>query len=87
MIEAIWNNIIKHAGEKFETASGLPFTYIVRDDHTIIPIRNGEHKWPLSKNLFEKALTYSDYSSQRFNNKIIGSSYVRGLLEDKRIID
>ena len=44
MIEKIWNNIIKHAGEEFETASGLPFTYIIRDDHTIIPIRNGEHK-------------------------------------------
>ena len=87
MINRIWNKIIKHAGEEFETVSGLPFTYIVRDDHTIIPIRNGEHKWPLSKNLFEKALTYSDYSSQEFNNKIIGSSYARGLLEDKRIVD
>ena len=86
MIEKVWNNIIKHAGEEFETASGLPFTYIIRDDHTIIPIRNEEHKWPLSKNLFEKALRYSDYSSKEFNNKIIGSSYVRGILEDKRIM-
>ena len=36
MIETIWNNIIKHAGEEFKTVSGLPFTYIIRDDHTII---------------------------------------------------
>ena len=45
MIERIWNNIIKHAGEEFKTASGLPFTYIIRDDHTIIPARHRASLW------------------------------------------
>lgn len=86
-IERIWQNIKQHEGEIFETVSGLEFTYVLVDDHTIKPYRDGESRWDLSKNLFEKALKYrGNYSSKEFNNRIIGSSYVRGLLEDKRII-
>lgn len=87
-IEKVWSNILTHEGEAFETASGLEFTYVVINEYTIRPYRDGETRWPLSKNLFEKALTFSreEYSSKEFNNTIIGSSYVRGLLTDKRIV-
>ena len=85
-IERIWHNIKLHTGEVFYTATGLEFTYVLVDDHTIRPYRDGETRWALSKNLFEKALSYrGHFSSKEFNNKIIGSAYVRGLLEDQRI--
>lgn len=86
-INNIWNNIIKHAGETFYTARGLEFAYEVVNDHTIRPYRDGETRWDLSKNLFEKALAFTSYSGKEFNNAIIGSSYVRGILEDIRIKD
>jgi len=35
--------------------------------------------------VFEKALTYSDFSGKDFNKEVIGPSYVRGILEDSRI--
>lgn len=86
-IEVIWNNIKRHAGEKFYTVTGLEFTYVLIADNKIKPYREGETRWELSKNLFEKALAYKgDFSSKEFSNKIIGSSYVRGILEDPRIM-
>lgn len=86
-IDSIWNLIKMHAGEKFYTATGLEFTYVVIDENKIRPYRDGETRWELSKNLFEKALAYvGNFSSKEFNNKIIGSSYVRGILEDSRIL-
>ena len=86
-IEVIWNNIKRHAGEKFYTVTGLELTYVLIADNKIKPYREGETRWELSKNLFEKALAYkSDFSSKEFSNKIIGSSYVRGILEDPRIM-
>ena len=86
-IEEIWSNIKRHAGEKFYTVTGLEFTYVLIADNKIKPYREGETRWELSKNLFEKALAYkNDFSSKEFNNKIIGSSYVRGILEDPRIM-
>ena len=84
-INYIWNKILEHAGEAFYTSRGLEFTYEVLDDHTIRPYRDGETRWDLSKNLFEKALQFSSFSGKEFNNTIIGSSYVRGILEDRRI--
>ena len=86
-INSIWNNILAHEGETFETTTGLEFTYVVVDDKNIQPYRNGQTRWKLSKHVFEKALEFKrcDYSSHEFNNTIIGSSYVRGLLLDPRI--
>ncbi len=87
-INSVWNNILKHEGEVFETVTGLEFTYVVVDENNIVPYRDGETRWKLSRNLFEKALKFSkyEYSSKEFNNTIIGSSYIRGLLEDSRIV-
>lgn len=86
-IDSIWNLIKMHAGEKFYTATGLEFTYVMLDDNTLQPYRDGETRWKMNKSLFEKALMYrGNFSSKEFNNKIIGSSYVRGILEDSRIL-
>ena len=86
-IEIIWSNIKRRAGEKFYTVTGLEFTYVLIADDKIRPYREGKTRWVLSKNLFEKALAYKgNFSSKEFSDKIIGSSYVRGILEDPRIM-
>ena len=84
-INQIWERIIEHEGEEFRTTRGLVFTYRVISDHEIVPIRDGNERWTLTKNLFEEALSFPSLSGKEFNNKIIGASYVRGILEDPRI--
>ena len=84
-IDELWNKILELEGETFYTATGLKFTYVVIDDHQIQPYRDGKTRWKLSKNLFAKALAFPKYSVAEFNNTIIGSSYVAGILNDDRI--
>ena len=84
-IERVWNIIIELEGESFYTATGLEFTYEVVNDHEIIPYRDGEARWKLSKEVFKKALQFSKFSGKEFNSTIIGSSYVAGILNDFRI--
>lgn len=84
-IDELWNKIIKLEGETFYTATGLKFTYVVIDDHQIQPYRDGKARWKLSKNLFAKALEFPKFSGSEFNNAIICSSYVAGILNDDRI--
>ncbi len=84
-IDELWNKIVELEGETFYTATGLEFTYEVIDDHRIQPYRNGKTRWVLSKNLFDKAMKFPKYSGSEFSNAIIGSSYVAGILNDKRI--
>lgn len=84
-IDSIWKQILRHEGELFYTATGLAFTYIVINEYTIQPFREGNGRWPLNKKLFEKALEFKSISSTEFNKKIVGSSYVRGILLDSRI--
>lgn len=84
-IDELWNSILKYEGEKFYTATGLCFTYVVIDEYHIQPYREGKTRWKLSKNLFAKALDFPKYSGTEFNNSIIGSSYVAGILNDDRI--
>lgn len=85
-IEKIWQNVKVFEGETFYTVTGLKFTYKLIDNNTIRPFRNGSTKWDLSKNLFCKALSFPSYRGAKFNHTIIGSSYVRGILEDNRIM-
>jgi len=84
-IDELWERIVELEGEAFYTATGLAFTYEVIDDHQIQPYRDGRTRWKLSKNLFAKALKFPKYSGADFNNTIIGSSYVAGILNDERI--
>lgn len=84
-IESVWQNILAHEGETFYTVTGLPFTYVVESENKIRPYRGNGKRWELTKELFEKALSYSDFSDKNFYKKIVGPSYVRGILEDSRI--
>jgi hypothetical protein len=84
-IESIWNDILKHEGEIFQTARGIRFTYKVLNDHEIQPYVGDKSRWKLSKEVFNKALEFPKFSGTEFSKKIIGSSYVAGILNDKRI--
>lgn len=84
-IDRIWNKILELEGETFYTATGLPFTYEVIDDHRIVPYRNGKTRWTITKNVIEKALGFPYYSGTEFNKSVIASSYVAGILNDKRV--
>jgi hypothetical protein len=84
-IDAIWKRIIELEGETFYTARGLAFTYKVIDKDKIMPYRDGNTRWTINKNLIEKAMTFPKYSGTEFNKTIIASSYVAGILNDKRI--
>ena len=84
-INYLWNRIIELEGEVFHTITGLEFTYKVVNDHEVVPYRDGSPKWKLSKDVFKKALEFSKFSGEVFNQKIIGSSYVAGILNDYRI--
>lgn len=84
-INFVWENIKKHEGEIFYTVKGLEFTFEV-SGNTIKICRDGTSgPKQISKNYFEKALEYKRYDCKDFRNKIWGHSYVRGMLEDKRI--
>ncbi len=84
-IETVWNNIVKHEGEVFETVTGIKFTYVVLNDHVIQPYVGDETRWKLSKHVFEKALSFPVFGGHPFNQTIIGASYVAGILNDIRI--
>jgi len=83
----MWNKIKCHEGETFHTVSGLPFTYKVVDDNTIIPYRNGKPMWRITLENIEKALTMLDAPKADFNKTILAPSYTRALLLDLRIND
>ncbi len=84
-IDELWKRIVELEGETFYTATGLAFSYEVIDDHRIQPYRDGKTRWVLSKHVFDRALKFPKYSGADFNNSIIGSSYVAGILKDERI--
>ena len=84
-IDEVWKKIVEFEGETFYTATGLPFIYKVIDDHQIKPYRDGKSRWTISKALIEKAMKQPRWSGTEFNKTIVASSYVAGILNDRRI--
>ena len=39
-MKTVWNNVKKHAGEKFYTKTGVEFSYHVRNDYIILENTN-----------------------------------------------
>jgi hypothetical protein len=84
-IDSVWKRIIELEGETFYTATGLPFTYKVINDHQIKPYRDGKSRWTISKALIEKAMEQPRWNGTEFNKTIVASSYVAGILNDRRL--
>ena len=84
-IDDVWKKVVELEGEIFHTATGLPFTYKVIDDHQIKPYREGKSRWTISKALIEKAMAQPRWNGAEFNKTIVASSYVAGILNDARL--
>ena len=81
--DIIWSAIVAHEGETFQTTRNLEFTYTVKGNGIISSRATTAF---LSKENIENAYLNIDvYTSTQFNQKIIGSSYVRAILRDPRI--
>ena len=89
-MDEIWQRIVRHAGERFHTSTGRPFTYevvgasrgpvrVIRDDQEID--RN------ISRASFEKAFPSMpcDRPSDIPETGVTGRSYVWAILNDPRI--
>jgi hypothetical protein len=87
-IDVLWENIIKHADEKFYTSKGIEFTYSLLNANTIMPMNvNGSRLRPISKNSIEKVITEQKLPLQ-FTTQVQqyqAPSYVYAILTDKRI--
>jgi hypothetical protein len=87
-MSAIEKVIKQHEGEVFFTKTRKNFTYVIIGNG-VRPIRNDkEINRIISKNDFEKALEHSPLSGPSiFSDEVQGSSYVYGILTDKRIVE
>jgi hypothetical protein len=82
--DSLWKNIRIHAGEEFQTLTGLPFTYEAHDGY-IIPSRANQN---ISRSDFEKAYELVPLQSPGQIVKLVrGSAYVYAILTDPRIDD
>ncbi len=80
-IEPVWERIRRHAGEPFQTVTGLPFTYKVPGNYLRVDrtVRN------LSKTNFAKALKQLSCDGPGGLAGRQGASYTYAILTDPRI--
>lgn len=82
-MKLIWQRLMEHESEEFCTIRKLPFTYMIKDEM----LYNEKIKFSLSKANFEKAISEWPVNGPgSFGKDIMGTSYVFGILSDKRII-
>ncbi|MEJ8569403.1 hypothetical protein [Elongatibacter sediminis] len=82
-IETIWNRILVHEGEQFETISGLPFTYEIAGN-IFLPDRANQN---IPRSEFEKAIAVGlpiDGPGE-ISDLVRGSAYIWAVLHDRRI--
>jgi hypothetical protein len=83
----VWRRIRDHVGRPFRTKRGLPFTYQFAGEETLRPITRGRPvNRVLPKGEFEKAWMRLSGSGPGELQDVQGSSYVFGILADKRIV-
>jgi hypothetical protein len=80
--DAVWQNILIHADQKFQTATGLSFTYQAHNSY-IKPSRANQN---ISRSDFEKAYELCPLQGPGQIAKLVrGSAYVYAILTDSRI--
>lgn len=78
----VWNQILNHEGEEFETITGLKFSYRV-EGNSVIPDRT---EYPLHKSNYEKVFQMLPLKGLgEISDLVRGPSYVWAILNDKRI--
>jgi len=77
-INNLWESMKKHEGETYKTVTGLEFTYSFINNNSIKVNRANQI---LTKNNFEKALSYMPLNNPGQISKIVrGSSYVYSII-------
>jgi len=83
--ETIWQRIIRHQGEQFQTVSGLPLTFEV-EGSGIWFFRDGKRvNRKLTRTQFEVALSRCPLSRTTEIKDLMDYPYVFAVLSDKRI--
>ncbi|MGO4598507.1 hypothetical protein [Terrabacter sp. 2RAF25] len=84
-IEAVWHRIQTHAGENFQTATGLEFTYRVPGNFLRVTRDDQEINRSLSRTNFARALEVMPASRLSELKARQGSAYTWAILMDSRI--
>lgn len=84
-IESVWARIERNAGQEFETATGLPFTYRVPGQFLRVTREGQEINRSLSKTNFAHALSSMPAEKPSDLKDRQGSAYTWGILMDRRI--
>jgi hypothetical protein len=86
--DGVWGRIERHAGQTFETATGLPFTYRVPGDYLKVSRDDGrEINRSLSRTNFRKACEAMPAAKPSDIKESQGSAYTWAILMDSRIRD
>ncbi len=83
--ERVWQRICSHAGEPFETKTGLPFTYRVPGNYMLITRNGKEINRSLSRTNFEKAADVMPVGGPGAIADRQGQAYTWAILMDRRI--
>lgn len=84
-IDAVWARIERHAGQTFETSTGLRFTYEVPGRYLRVTRDGREINRSLSKTNFSEALSLMPAERPSDLKDRQGSAYTWGILMDRRI--
>jgi hypothetical protein len=83
---SVWQSINHHAGEKFSTVTGLPFSYAVAGDAIWIERDGRIIDQALSRGEFHKAWDRGPVTGPSELQDLRGPSYIFAILSDSRII-
>jgi hypothetical protein len=81
----VWTRIESHAGQTFNTATGLPFTYQVLGNYLKVTRDGREINRSLSRRNFRKASASMPAAKPTDIKESQGSAYTWGILMDPRI--
>jgi len=83
--DKVWNRIIAHEGQTFNTITGLPFQYQISGNVVFIIRNNRRIEVGLHKNSFAKAYELRTSGPGELASKlpsIYGPSYIWAILQD-----
>ena len=83
--DEVWSRIERHAGQTFETATGLPFTYRVPGDYLKVSRDGREINRSLSRTNFMRAAVAMPAAKPSDIKESQGSAYTWAILMDQRI--
>ena len=78
----VWARISAHAGQRFSTKTGRPFTYVIERGALV----TDRTDYPLAKTNFVEALKQVPFDGPgRIAQRVRGPAYVWAILHDSRI--